>query len=69
MLNHKGFTLLETLFAFCIYLCIILLITSVIQNVQIDKKKVSQLYNEIRIKEEIVLKESDIAEAIKMVLH
>ena len=69
MLNNRGFTLVETLFAFQVYLCIICILAGLSHNISIHNHKLSQLYEHIHLQEEELIQCSDIYEIIEMVLH
>ena len=69
MLNKKGFTLIETLFAFQIYLYIIILLSVFINNTTTKRKNLTHYYNEIIVKEEIISELPYITDIINQVLH
>ena len=69
MLNNKGFTLIETLLAFQIYLCVVILIGTLSYNLYAHNVKLNKAYNDIHSKEDVLLEYQEISEVIDMVLH
>lgn len=69
MSKNKGFTLIETLFAFQIYLCIIYLLISLSQNINLQYNHLTNSYRTIWQKEALLLEEGDIIDLIEKVLH
>ena len=69
MSKSKGFTLVETLFAFQVYLCVIYLLVLMSQSISIKYNHLTSSYENIIEKEEQLYKEIDIADLIDKVLH
>ena len=69
MFNKRGFTLVETLFAFQVFLIVVFISGLMIQNMRTQNNKLIRIYNDIAQKEEILSQQTDIIEAIEMVLH
>lgn len=69
MLNNKGSTLIESLFAFEIYVSILIVFTGLFIQVYNQETKILKKYNDILEKERLVYYEDEFSEIIKMVLH
>lgn len=68
-LEDKGMTLVETLFAFIVYVNIIVLLLSLYNQMILNTEKISTNIQKIEDKEVIVLQECSLEDVIKMVLH
>lgn len=68
-LEDKGMTLVETLFAFIVYVNIIVLLLSLYNQMILNTEKISTSIQKIEDKEVIVLQECSLEDVIKMVLH
>lgn len=68
-LEDKGMTLVETLFAFIVYVNIIVLLLSLYNQMILNTEKISTSIQKIEDKEVIVLEECSLEDVIKMVLH
>lgn len=67
-LNNKGMTLIETLFAFSIYITVIVLFVSLLtKGLQTKQRLTNQQY--LNTKEVSILKQNTLEEVIKGVLH
>ncbi|MEE0967145.1 MAG: hypothetical protein U0L85_08880 [Bacilli bacterium] len=62
-------TLVETLFAFIVYVNIIVLLLSLYNQMILNTEKISTSIQKIEDKEVIVLQECSLEDVIKMVLH
>lgn len=62
-------TLVETLFAFIVYVNIIVLLLSLYNQMILNTEKISTSIQKIEDKEVIVLEECSLEDVIKMVLH
>lgn len=62
-------TLVETLFAFIVYVNIIVLLLSLYNQMILNTEKISTNIQKIEDKEVIVLQECSLEDVIKMVLH
>ena len=62
-------TLVETLFAFIVYVNIIVLLLSLYNQMILNTEKISTNIQKIEDKEVIVLEECSLEDVIKMVLH
>ena len=69
MLNKRGSTLIETLFAFQVYLCIIIVLIFIVQNLNTRHNKLKNFYNDIIEKEEMLLESDDIYQILDKVLR
>lgn len=68
-LEDKGMTLVETLFAFIVYVNIIVLLLSLYNQMILNTEKISTSIQKIEDKEVIILQECSLEDVIKMVLH
>ncbi len=69
MLNNKGFTLIETLFAFQVYLIIIFIVVSLTYGIKTQNKQLTQNYQTIVNKEESLSGLTEITEILDQVLR
>lgn len=69
MLNKKGFTLIETIFAFQVYLIIIFIVVSLTYGIKTQNKELTQNYQTIVNKEESLSGHTEIIEMLDQVLR
>lgn len=69
MLNKRGSSLIETLFAFQVYLCIIIVLIFIVQSMNTRHNKLKNFYNDIVEKEEMLLESDDIYQILDKVLR
>lgn len=69
MLNHKGTTLIESLFAFEVFITVLILYTTLFVTVFRQEAKISNCYKNIVQREEEYLYQESFIENIEMVLH
>lgn len=69
MLNKKGSTLIESLFAFEIFVCILILFATLFTTVFKQESKIQKNYLEIVMKEGDLLYQDSFIDIIEMVLH
>lgn len=69
MLNHKGTTLIESLFAFEVFITVLILYTTLFVTVFRQEAKISDCYKNIVQREEEYLYQESFIENIEMVLH
>lgn len=69
MLNKKGMTLVESLFAFEIFICVLVMFVTLMSSVMKQEVCISACYEAILEKEGDVLYQDGFIENIEMVLH
>jgi len=68
MYNNKGSTLIESLFAFQIYIVVIILLVSVLSQLFHSETRINQHYIEIQKKEVNILYKDNFSDIVKEVL-
>ena len=69
MFNKRGSTLIESLFAFEIFVVILTMYATLITSVMKQEIRLKENYNTIIEKEKTILLEEDFSNIIEMVLH
>lgn len=69
MFDKRGSTLIESLFAFEIYITVIILFVSLFMTLDLNEIKLKDYYTCLLKKEEEIFYQDDFQEIIKMVLH
>ncbi|MEG0275505.1 MAG: hypothetical protein RR630_00605 [Coprobacillus sp.] len=69
MLDKKGSTLIESLFALEIFVCVLVVYVGLFQSVFKQELKMKSIYQEITEKEGDVLYQEDFVSLIEKVLH
>lgn len=69
MLNNKGSSLIESLFAFQIYVSVIIICISLLSSLYLQQKRLNDYYHDLQREEEILSNQEEFAEIVKMVLH
>lgn len=69
MFNNKGSTLIESLFAFEIYIGIIIVLITLITTINKSYLRIKDDYQFIHQKEGEILYKENFSEIVKMVLH
>ncbi len=69
MWNKKGSSLIESLFALEIYLCVLIVFTGLFVQTFYQENQLSKKYQTILEKEALISYENDFMEVIKEVLH
>lgn len=69
MFNHKGSTLIEALFAFQIFISVIIMFITLFSQINLQKSKLSHHYEMILEEEGDLIYQEDFQELIEMVLH
>ncbi|MCI9050057.1 MAG: hypothetical protein HFF37_06675 [Coprobacillus sp.] len=69
MFNNKGSTLIESLFAFQIYISIVVLFVVLLTQLYDGENRLKRQYISIQNQEEKILYQENFIDIIKMVLH
>ena len=69
MFNNKGSTLIESLFAFQIYISIVVLFVVLLTQLYDGENRLKRQYISIQNKEEKILYQENFIDIIKMALH
>ena len=69
MFNNHGYTLIESLFAFQIFIVVIILCVTLLASLYRNDLRINEQYTIIQKKEEKISYQEDFVDIIQMVLH
>lgn len=69
MFNDKGMTLIESLFAFQIFIVVIVLLATMYVNIQRSQKRIHNMYIELSLKEGEIQCQDSFQKIVEEALH